>query len=473
MVNPEVIRHGRYVPPKVLNNEFFTRANPHQSYLGHDKDGNPVFAQDLVELDNAKILKITGGIRERRCAAPDERGVDLVKKAFDTTDFDPLDLGGIIVSTVTHDNALSFPAVACRIQEYLDARNVNFTQDMLAPEGGGFSCALSHARSRVKETRMSHLVVGLPVLSEIVPYEKIRSNPFAMADEVRVILPDLTVVSYDPDFPAETLEGIIVGNTSDRNGSVASLEIQKKIGASNAVYLEDVAAACSGFTHALDRGARIVAETGKNVLVAGVETLTKIVSYREGCRPGDPLNSLRGEEPGDVNADLFGDGCGFVILGPTENSRKGILATEFRSDVFAPNEGDMRGVDLIYLDKQGFLRMPGGSQVRKRAVRGMIDLAHKVVGKAGLTKDDVSLYCPHQFNGDGLASLARRIDPRPNIVYVNIQVTANMSSATGAYAFSEAQDSPYGDNKRVGEGDLVVLMDIGAGLAGGAVAVRL
>ncbi|MBU0977109.1 MAG: hypothetical protein KKD18_01705, partial [Nanoarchaeota archaeon] len=173
------------------------------------------------------------------------------------------------------------------------------------------------------------------------------------------------------------------------------------------------------------------------------------------------------------NADLFGDGCGCVILSPTEDPYAGILATEFRSDVFGPNEKDALGIDLIYLDKQGLLRMPGGQWVKKRAVLGMIDLAHRVIEKVGLTKDDVSLYCPHQFNGDGLASIARRIDPRLKIVYVNIPVRANMSSATNSYAFSEAQSKPYEGNKRVGEGDLVVLMDMGAGLAGGAAAIRL
>ncbi|MBU0978122.1 MAG: hypothetical protein KKD18_06910, partial [Nanoarchaeota archaeon] len=279
MVNAKVIRHGRYVPPRVLDNNFFIRANPHQKYLGQDEQGNPIFDPNPVELTDEKILKITGGIRERRCAAPDEKGVDLVKKAFDTMDFDPLQLGGIVVSTVTHDNTLSFPAVACRIQEYLGAKNVNFTQDMLAPEGRGAACALDHALSRVRETRKPYLVVGFPVLSAIRSYRKIESDPFAIADEAMVVLPDLTVTSYNPSFPAETFGGITVGNTSDYNGSVASQDIQRRIGASNAVYLEDVAAACSGFTHALDRGVRIVAETGKNVLVAGVETLTKITPY--------------------------------------------------------------------------------------------------------------------------------------------------------------------------------------------------
>mgnify|MGYP001582151713 CR=1 FL=1 len=246
------------------------------------------------------------------------------------------------------------------------------------------------------------------------------------------------------DFPADKLEGIIVGTVSDetRYPSVAC-RTHGRIKANNVRYTEDIGAACSGFTHALDHARLKIQEEGGYYAVAGAEALTLMVDYHE------------------INCNLFGDGAGVVILGPTQDKERGILATEFRSDV--------SGIDFIYRDKLGLLRMPQGPKVFAKATRGMVEIAHSIKEKAGISKDEVKMYFPHQANGRIVDYVGGKIDPQnTGKVYRNIERYGNMSAATVPVAFAEAWQ-----NKLIKEGDAVVLLDVGSGLVFGSALIRI
>ncbi len=332
MNNAEIAAHGHYAPEKILDNNFFVNSpnNPYKVYLGKDGSGNPIFKPELVYLIEEKILKNTGGIKQRRQVADKETLVDMIEKAFINSKFPAEELRGIIVGTISDE--IKFPSVACRVQERIGAKNVR-----------------------------------------------------------------------------------------------------------NAV---DIGAACSGFTHALDY-AYLKIEKGEGpYLVIGAETLTRCTDYEE------------------LNCDLFGDGCGLVVLAPTQDNSKGILATEFDSDI--------SGINFIYRDKLGKLRMPQGPEVLKKATRGMIDIAHRLLEKTNCRKEEVKLYIPHQFNGNGLNIIEKKIDPREGILYRNIENYGNMSAATVPLALSQALEY-----KVISKGDLIVLVDIGAGLALGGSLIRI
>jgi 3-oxoacyl-[acyl-carrier-protein] synthase-3 len=247
----------------------------------------------------------------------------------------------------------------------------------------------------------------------------------------------------DSDFPADRLDGIMIGTISDdKQFPSVACRLQDRIRATNVTYTADIKAACSGFTHALDYARLRVQEQGGYCLVAGVEALTRITDYEE------------------VNCDLFGDGCGLVVLGQAKGD-EGIIATKFKSDT--------SGLNFIYRDELGKLRMPAGPEVFKRATSGMIELAHDLTKHAGISEEQVKLYVPHQANGRIIDYIENKIDPtKTGKIFRNISDYGNMSAATVPVALTEAIRKG-----RARKGDLVTLVDMGSGLAFGGALIRL
>ncbi len=238
-------------------------------------------------------------------------------------------------------------------------------------------------------------------------------------------------------FPANLLKGIIIATVSDdiRIPSLAS-RVQYRIKADNVDNSFDIISACSGFTHAIEL-ARLMIENNRGYyLAAGAETLTGMVDYEE------------------VNCDLFGDGVGLAILGP---AKKGIIATRFMSDT--------SGIKYIYKDKYGKIRMPHGPKVFSKATRGMVELAHQLNDLSGIPESQVNFYVPHQANGRIIDYVEEKVDPeKTGKIIRKIEKYGNMSAATVPVAFAEEYQSG-----RIKKGDIVSMVDMGAGLVfGGA-----
>lgn len=292
------------------------------------------------------------------------------------------------------------------------------------------------------------------------PHEKIEANTGGILER-RVVAGDefhidMIAKAFErTGFDAQKIDTIRIATVTDptRYPSVAA-RTQRKIGARDVISnAYDVVAACSGFTHALHEAKLNVENDGGYHLVAGIEIMSRMVDYTE------------------LNCNLFGDGCGLVILGPTENENEGILATHFANDV--------RGLDYIFRDKYGKCRMPQGPKVKANAWRGMVNTVYKLVEKAdaaqrligypGISKEDVKLYIPHQANGRILDEIEKREGlTGTGKVYRNIARYGNMSSATVPVALASALAEG-----RAAPGDLVALMDIGSGLALGGALVRI
>ncbi|MEK6896520.1 MAG: ketoacyl-ACP synthase III [Nanoarchaeota archaeon] len=279
--------------------------------------------------------------------------------------------------------------------------------------------------------------------------EKIATNTGGIKERRRIAqgqdAVDLVCEAFKTTgFDASRLEGIVIGNVSDptRYPSLAC-RVQKRIGAKNVSYAEDVSAACSGATHALDLARLQVQENKGYWLAGGVEVLTRIIDYEE------------------VNCDLFGDGCGLFIVGPTNDATRGILKTKFRSDI--------SGIEFIYQDSLGKLRMPHGPKVFLKAVRGMIDIAHELTAEAEIPETEVDFYIAHQANGRIVNKIEEVVDPQKSgKVIRTIGRYGNMSAATVPVALAEAMHKGT-----IKKGDLVTLIDMGSGLAFGGALIRI
>ncbi len=144
-------------------------------------------------------------------------------------------------------------------------------------------------------------------------------------------------------------------------------------------------AACSGFVYALAmaRG-QILAGDAEYVLVIGAETLSRIVDWtdRNTCV-------------------LFGDGAGAVLVAASDVPG-GIMATELGSDgsgadlLIVPAGGSAHPASLETVSNGSHFIKMEGKAVFRFAVRVMAEATTKVLGKAGLTPDEVDLVIPHQ-----------------------------------------------------------------------------
>jgi 3-oxoacyl-[acyl-carrier-protein] synthase III len=230
--------------------------------------------------------------------------------------------------------------------------------------------------------------------------------------------------------------------------------VQAEIGGKAAAF--DVGAACAGFVTALSVGTQFVNGGVYNrALVIGVDTLTRYVDYTD-----------RG------TCVLFGDGAGAVVLERTDEER-GLLSTELGADgaghkhLYVPGWAQLvpESAD-IFPDTRPHLQM-NGREVFKFAVQVMGEAASNSISKAGLTLEDVDLLIPHQANLRIIDAAARRLQLPMEKVWVNVDRYGNTSAASVPIALAEAADAGA-----LKEGDNVVLVAFGAGLAWAAGLVR-
>ncbi len=233
--------------------------------------------------------------------------------------------------------------------------------------------------------------------------------------------------------------------------------LQHKLGLKN-IPAFDVSAGCTGFIYACEVARQFVENgTARNVLVVGVEILTKITNWtdRNTCV-------------------LFGDAAGAAVISraePTDISR--II------DIKLDADGSM-GDYLIQI--AGGSRFPAshetvdanqhtvymeGNRIFKSAVKSMYASSDELLKRNNLTSADVDWVIPHQANLRIIEALADKMKVPLSKVIINIQKYGNTSSATVPLATDEAIRS-----KKIRRGDILLLTSFGAGLTWGSVLAR-
>jgi 3-oxoacyl-[acyl-carrier-protein] synthase-3 len=231
--------------------------------------------------------------------------------------------------------------------------------------------------------------------------------------------------------------------------------IQTELGCHKAAAF-DLAAACSGFLYGLTLANQMVRSgQSRRALVIGAEILTRYVDYtdRQTCV-------------------IFGDGAGAAVVGPSETER-GILATRIRSDgryteqLFSPGGGTRIPPTAETLAGGLHFYKMRGNELFKVAVRSMAEVSREVLEEAGYGAGDVKLFIPHQANQRITDAVAKNLDVDESIVYSNIAMHGNTSSASIPIALDECVEMG-----KVREGDLVLLASFGGGVTWGAVLMR-
>ncbi|WP_108670058.1 beta-ketoacyl-ACP synthase III [Peribacillus acanthi] len=238
---------------------------------------------------------------------------------------------------------------------------------------------------------------------------------------------------------AEDLDLILVATvTPDQPFPTVACMIQDRLGAKKAAAM-DLSAACSGFMYGAVTAAQFI-QSGvyQNILVVGVEKLSKIMDWND-----------------RNTAVLFGDGAGAVVIGPVSDG-KGILSFELGADG--------SGGKYLYQDKNLYMN---GREVFKFAVRQMGESCIEVLNKAGLNKEDVDFLIPHQANVRIMEAARERLELPIEKMSKTIHKYGNNSAASIPISLVEELEAG-----KIKDGDLIVMVGFGAGLTWGAIALR-
>ncbi|MGG3914649.1 beta-ketoacyl-ACP synthase III [Bacillus sp. es.034] len=243
----------------------------------------------------------------------------------------------------------------------------------------------------------------------------------------------------DAEVNPEDIDLIMVATVTPDHPfpSVACL-LQERLGAKKAAAM-DISAACAGFMYGMITAKQFIDNGAyKNVLVVGVEKLSKITDWED-----------------RNTAVLFGDAAGAAVLGPVPDG-KGILAFELGSDG--------SGAKHLYQDEKLIMN---GREVFKFAVRQMGESSINVIEKAGLRKEDVDFLIPHQANIRIMEAARQRLELPVEKMSKTVNKYGNTSAAS--IPVSLVEDLEAG---RVKENDVVVMVGFGGGLTWGAIIMR-
>ena len=218
----------------------------------------------------------------------------------------------------------------------------------------------------------------------------------------------------------------------------------------------DLSAACSGFLYALSSGAQFIASGAhRRVVVVGADLMSAII---------DPQDR--------TTAVLFGDGAGAVLLEPAEPGY-GILDYYHRvdgsgrNDLLMPAGGSLRPASPDTVARREHFLRQNGRVVFKFAVSQMAECVEVLLARNGLSPADVTMVIPHQANQRILDATAERLGlPHERMA----SVVARYGNTTGATLPLALEDVVV--NGRIGKGDLVVFVAVGAGFTAGATLVR-
>lgn len=287
----------------------------------------------------------------------------------------------------------------------------------------------------------------------------IKRRHYAADDESTMTLASEAATSALKDAgmsPDDLDEIILATDTPEMMTPDTAALVQDRLGCRNIPTYDLGGSGCAGFVQALDVARSRVIVDPKNIMVIGVEVISRMISQEDRS-----------------TAVLFGDGAGAVVVGP-EGGRAEILGAVTGTDGSAAEiltlvaGGTRKPFNAESLASGDFNRLVmDGRRVFVEAVERMSEAATDVLEKVGRAMGEVNLVIPHQANLRIIEAVRKRLGLDKDAVYVNIEEYGNTGSATVPFAMWEAVDQG-----RIAPGDLVVLTAFGAGFHWAAAALQ-
>jgi 3-oxoacyl-[acyl-carrier-protein] synthase-3 len=254
---------------------------------------------------------------------------------------------------------------------------------------------------------------------------------------------------------AADLDLVLVATiTPDMPFPATASVVANRIGAGQ-VAAYDLQAGCTGFVYAVTQAyATIVAGLARNVLVVGVDLLTKYLDWDD-----------RG------TCILFGDGAGAAVIGEVEAG--GFLSFELGNDgghaedLYVPAGGTRLPASQSTVASKDHTMKMNGREVFRFATRVMVSSAQRALESAGYRPEDVDLYVPHQANKRIIDHAVRELGIPEEKVVVNVDRFGNTSAASIPICLDEMLADGI-----VEPGARVLMTGVGTGLTWGSALIE-
>lgn len=255
----------------------------------------------------------------------------------------------------------------------------------------------------------------------------------------------------------EELDAIFVATISpDMPLPSCAVLVQEKLGARNA-FAMDLAAACAGSLYGLALADKFIRlGDARRILVIGAELLSRLVDWTDRS-----------------TCVLFGDAAGALVVGPSPDPQRGLLSAHLMSDGGAagilkiPGGGSLHPASNDMIAANMHKIAMEGRDVYKFAVRVLPEALQTAMRTNGVEPGDIDHVVCHQANLRIVESVLDRVGIARERCWVNLDRYGNTSSASLPLSLDEASRSG-----RLRDGDLVLMMAIGAGMAWGSALMR-
>ncbi len=248
---------------------------------------------------------------------------------------------------------------------------------------------------------------------------------------------------------------IVATSTPDTLFPATACWVQQGLEADH-VAAFDISAGCTGFLYGLILGeSLILSGTSRRILLVGGELLTKITNWKD-----------------RNTCVLFGDAAGAVVLEESKDD-SGILSHYWKADgslaslLYQPAGGTRMPASLQTVVGDLHCLQMKGNEVFKHAVKRMGEAAIEALKKAGLKKEDIDWFIPHQANTRIIDATGERLKVPAEKVYVNIQRYGNVSVASIPISLHELHEE-----RKLKKGSIVVMDAFGAGFTWAAIVYR-
>ncbi len=209
----------------------------------------------------------------------------------------------------------------------------------------------------------------------------------------------------------------------------------------------DLNAACTGFLYGLKAVGGMIAP-GENALIVGAEKLSRLVDWED-----------------RATCVLFGDGAGAMVVGEGGHE---ILNIELFGKADMKSALTIEGVNYMQDGSISPSKISmNGPEVYKFATRTIVKDVRVSLEKTGLAVDDIDYFVAHQANARIILSGAEKLGLPEEKIFLNIDHTANTSSATIPIALTELEDTGM-----LRGGDIIALAAFGGGFTSAAGLIR-
>ena len=252
----------------------------------------------------------------------------------------------------------------------------------------------------------------------------------------------------------EDVDGVIFATSTPDHPFPSSASIVAENCGIKTAFCFDMQVACSGFIYGLEVVNNFIKSGNykKIILIAG-DKMSSVTNYTD-----------------RTTCPLFGDGCGAVMVEPTEDDF-GIMDSIIRSDGVGYGPLQMKAGGSKYpasvesVTNNEHTVYQEGKTVYKYAVSNMSQVSMEIMERNGLTNDNLSWFVPHQANVRIIDAAVSRAGVSPEKVMVNIQKYGNTSAGTIPLCLWEWED-------QLKKGDNIILTAFGAGFSWGSIYLK-